>query len=142
MAEKRVKSGIALTPRHLALCDANLKLAGVRSRNDFVEQAIEFFAEYLAAQENPDLHAQAYNTPMMRRFESLSKSLGTGQYKLSVEMATIARLLSKVVSVSDAELRDIHADTMKQVKKMGSVPTFQRCAQMQREYERTQGDGE
>ena len=37
MLEKRVKSGLAVTPRHLKLCDDNLRRAGVGSRNDFVE---------------------------------------------------------------------------------------------------------
>ena len=42
MLEKRVKSGLAVTPRHLKLCDDNLRRAGVGSRKDFGEQAIEF----------------------------------------------------------------------------------------------------
>ena len=40
MSEKRVKAGIALTPKHLKLCDENLTRAGVRSRNSFVERAV------------------------------------------------------------------------------------------------------
>ena len=47
MLEKRVKSGLAVTPRHLKLCDDNLQRAGVSSRNDFVEQAIEFYCSHL-----------------------------------------------------------------------------------------------
>ena len=45
MLEKRVKSGLAVTPRHLKLCDDNLRRAGVGSRNDFVEQTIEGYAQ-------------------------------------------------------------------------------------------------
>ena len=45
MLEKRVKSGLAVTPRHLKLCDDNLRRAGVGSRNDFVEQTIEGYCD-------------------------------------------------------------------------------------------------
>ena len=90
MLEKRVKSGLAVTPRHLKLCDDNLRRAGVSSRNDFVEQAIEFYCSHLLSHELAQLRSRG-EVPM-ERFETLSKSLGTGQYKLSVEVATMARL--------------------------------------------------
>ena len=72
MSEKRVKAGIALTPKHLKLCDENLTRAGVRSRNSFVERAIEFYVNYLLTQELPQLHRDGFDT---NRFETLCKSL-------------------------------------------------------------------
>ena len=51
MLEKRVKSGLAVTPRHLKLCDDNLQRAGVSSRNDFVEQAVLFYCSHLMSRE-------------------------------------------------------------------------------------------
>jgi len=133
MTEKRVKSGLALTPEHLKLCDENLARASVRSRNDFVEQAIEFYAAFLTNREYPRFATEGYDTPLMSRFETLSKSLGTGQYKMAVELATVARLLSLVLNVSNDELREIQADSRQEVKHLGSVPTFQKCYQRQRE---------
>lgn len=47
MLEKRVKTGLAVTPGHLKLCDENLRRARVSSRNDFVEKAIAFYAAHL-----------------------------------------------------------------------------------------------
>ena len=94
MLEKRVKSGLAVTPRHLKLCDDNLRRAGVSSRNDFVEQAIEFYCSHLLSHELAQLRSRG-EVPM-ERFETLSKSLGTGQYKLSVEVATMARILARM----------------------------------------------
>ena len=73
MLEKRVKSGLAVTPRHLKLCDDNLRRAGVSSRNDFVEQAIEFYCSHLLSHELAQLRSRG-EVPM-ERFETLSKSL-------------------------------------------------------------------
>ena len=75
MTEKRIKAGIALTPRHLKLCDDNLRRAGVRSRNDFVERAIVCYADQLLRQELPELPGGGFDGS---RFETLCKSLGTG----------------------------------------------------------------
>ena len=46
----------------------------------------------------------------MERFESLCRSLGTGQYKLSVEIATMARILARIAQVPDSEIRAIQTD--------------------------------
>ena len=93
MLEKRVKSGLAVTPRHLKLCDDNLRRAGVGSRNDFAEQAIEFYCSHLISRELSAMGGKS-QVPM-ERFETLSRALGTGQYKLSVEVATMTRILAR-----------------------------------------------
>ena len=122
MLEKRVKSGLAVTPRHLKLCDDNLRRAGVGSRNDFVEQAIEFYCSHLMSRELSMLGGRS-QVPM-ERFESLCRSLGTGQYKLSVEIATMARILARMAHLPESEVRSIQADSIQEVKHLGRAPTF------------------
>ena len=122
MLEKRVKSGLAVTPRHLKLCDDNLRRAGVGSRNDFVEQANEFYCSHLMSRELSALGGKS-QVPM-ERFESLCRSLGTGQYKLSVEIATMARILARLAQVPDDEVRFIQTDCAQEVKHLGRAPTF------------------
>ena len=122
MLEKRVKSGLAVTPRHLKLCDDNLRRAGVSSRNDFVEQAIEFYCSHLLSHELAQLRSRG-EVPM-ERFETLSKSLGTGQYKLSVEIATMARILARMAHLPESEVQSIQSDSIQEVKHLGRAPTF------------------
>ena len=122
MLEKRVKSGLAVTPRHLKLCDDNLQRAGVSSRNDSVEQAIEFYCSHLISRELSQLRSRG-QVPM-ERFETLCRSLGTGQYKLSVEIATMARILARMAQVPDDEVRFIQTDCAQEVKHLGRAPTF------------------
>ena len=53
--EKRIKPGLAITQRHIRLCDDHLRAAGVSSRNEFVEKAIECYAGWLDVRQNPEL---------------------------------------------------------------------------------------
>ena len=118
MLEKRVKSGLAVTPRHLKLCDDNLRRAGVGSRNGFVEQAIEFYCSHLMSRELSMLGGRS-QVPM-ERFESLCRSLGTGQYKLSAQ-------------VPDSEIRAIQTDCAQEVKRLGRAPTFLQSSRRERD---------
>ena len=131
MLEKRVKSGLAVTPRHLKLCDDNLRRAGVGSRNDFVEQAIEFYCSHLISRELSAMGGKS-QVPM-ERFETLSRALGTGQYKLSVEVATMTRILARMAQVPDSEVRSIQADCAREVKRLGRAPTFLQSACRERD---------
>ena len=131
MLEKRVKSGLAVTPRHLKLCDDNLRRAGVGSRNDFVEQAIEFYCSHLISRELSAMGGKSL-VPM-ERFETLSRALGTGQYKLSVEVATMTRILARMAQVPDSEVRSIQADCAREVKRLGRAPTFLQSARRERD---------
>lgn len=54
MYTKRVKSGLAVTERHLKLMDENLRRAKASSHNDFVEQAIDHYIGYLNAEDSSD----------------------------------------------------------------------------------------
>ena len=130
MLEKRVKTGLAVTPGHLKLCDENLRRVRVSSRKDFVEKAIAFYAAHLLSWDIPHLWdppPKAEDVPM-ERFESLCRSLGTGQYKLSVEVATLARALE----IPEREIWETEAECAREVRKLDSAPTFLQNYQRER----------
>ena len=56
--EKRIKPGLAITQRHIRLCDRHLRAAGVSSRNEFVEKAIECYAGWLDVKQNPEFFSR------------------------------------------------------------------------------------
>lgn len=64
----------------------------------------------------------------MERFESLCRSLGTGQYKLSVEVATLARALE----IPEREIWETEAECAREVRKLDSAPTFLQNYQRER----------
>ena len=69
----------------------------------------------------------------MERFETLSRALGTGQYKLSVEVATMTRILARMAQVPDSEVRSIQADCAREVKRLGRAPTFLQIARREQD---------
>lgn len=130
---KRVKSGLAVTPAHLKLCDDNLRRAEADSRNEFVEKAIEFYAGYLNAEQNPKFFDEMFTSAAQRKMEQVGKSLGTGQYKISVELSKLCHLIAAQMHMTDDQLRRLHQNCSEEVKSLGSVPTFEQAYQYQHE---------
>ena len=125
--ERRTKSGLAVTPKHLSLCDSNLKLAGARSRNEYVEQAIDFYSGYLNAENPPLLFEKLFTGSAEKKMDTLSKTMGTGQYKIAVELAKLCLLAGKCINISEGELRQLHQKCAEEVKRLDSVPYFRQA---------------
>jgi len=125
--DKRVKSGLAVTLAHLKLCDDNLRRAQADSRNEFVEKAIEFYSGYLNAEQNPKFFDEMFTSAAQLKMEQVGKSLGTGQYKISVELAKLCHLIAAQMHVTDNQLQRLHQNCSEEVKALGSVPTFEQA---------------
>ncbi|PHJ37507.1 hypothetical protein P378_16505 [Desulforamulus profundi] len=103
--DQRVKTGLALTQKHLSLCDENRRKAHADSRNTFVEKAIEFYSGYLNAEQNPKFFDDIFATKVQQRVEQIGKTFGTGQYKIAVELSIFSHLLASQMKVSDDTMR-------------------------------------
>ena len=125
--EKRTKSGLAVTPKHLALCDSNLKLSGARSRNEYVEKAIEFYAWYLNAENNPRLFEKLFTSSAEKKMDTLGKTMGSGQYKISVELSKLCYLGAQCIDISENELWQLHQKCAEEVKRIDGVPSFRQA---------------
>ncbi len=123
--KNRVKTGLALTPAHLKLCDDNLERAQADSRNTFVEKAIEFYAGFLNAEQNPKFFDDMFTSAAQQKMEQVGKSLGTGQYKIAVELAKLSRLFAAYMRMPENHLASLHRECTEEVKELGSVPTFE-----------------
>lgn len=71
--EKRIKPGLAITQRHIRLCDGHLRAAGVSSRNEFVEKAIECYAGWLDVKQNPEFFRELFGPDIGRMEERCAK---------------------------------------------------------------------
>lgn len=131
--EQRVKTGLAITQKHLSLCDENRRKAHADSRNTFVEKAIEFYSGYLNAEQNPKFFDDIFATKVQQRVEQIGKTFGTGQYKIAVELSVLSHLIASQLKVSDDSMRRLRSICSEEVKKLGSLPTFEQIYSYQHE---------
>ena len=131
--EQRIKTGLALSQKHLSLCDENRRKAQVKSRNEFVEKAIEFYPGYLNAEQNPKFFDDIFATKVQQRVETIGKTFGTGQYKIAVELSILSHLLAWQMKVSDDSLRRLRNMCSDEVKKLESFQTFEQIYNSQQE---------
>ena len=135
MYTKRVKSGLAVTEHHLKLMDENLRRAKASSRNDFVEQAIEFYIGYLNAEDSSEYIGELLSAELDRRISRFTKTFSTNQYKTSVQLAMIAHILAGAFDFSREYVDRLFQQCQQEVKQLDSVPNFARICEKESAYQ-------
>lgn len=136
MLQKRVKSGLAVTEQHLKLMDENLRRAKANSRNDFVEQAIEFYIGYLNSEDSSEYIGELLSAELDRRLSPFAKTFSTNQYKTSVQLAIISHILATAFEFTHEYVDDLFHKCQAEVKRLDSVPSFARICEDESSYRR------
>ncbi|RNC29229.1 MAG: hypothetical protein AWM53_00878 [Candidatus Dichloromethanomonas elyunquensis] len=131
MVEQRVKTGLALTQKHLNFCDENLRKAEVNFRNSFVEKAIEYYAGHLNAEQNARYFEGAFASKAQQKVEQIGKSLGTGQFKIAVELALISHILASQAKISGEDFRRLRDKCEYDIRRLEGVQKFEEAYKFQ-----------
>lgn len=134
--EKRVKTGLSLVPSALEQCNKNLKLAGARSRNDFVEKAIEFYAGYLNAESNPKFYEEMYSKSGEIAVKKTGDTLIKSQYRMAVELAKLTHLLAEAIDISPAQLDNLAQKCVKECKDLAGIWSAEDIVRFRKNYQR------
>ena len=104
------------------MCDTNMKFANVRSRNDFIEEAIKFYVGYLNKENDTkyisDTLESMFNATIQMSEDRISKLL----FKLVVEMSMMMNIIGANNNIDDTTLKKLRGKCIKDVKlSIGSV---------------------
>ena len=124
MQQKRIKSDLAVTEHHLQLVDDNLRKAKVKSRNDFVEKAIEYYADYFSAEQNREHMGGVLSVDLEKLLSKFGRTFSTNQYKLSVQVAVLCHLVAGQYGYNWENPKNSMRRCAEEVKELDSVPNF------------------
>lgn len=89
--------------------------AGCKSKNQFVERAVNFYADHLAAQGSDSL-PRAVTSALDGRLGMFEERLSSLLYKQAVELDMMAGILADSYEFSEEDLRRRRADSVRNVK--------------------------
>ena len=119
--EKRERAVIYVTHETARRWEAATLLAGCKSKSDFANRAIDFYAGYLSAQEHTDFFADIIPKMVTASVRGTENRLARLHFKSAVELAKLAHLLASVAEVDDKTLRQLHIRCVNEVKRINGV---------------------
>ena len=117
--------GLYLEQEVLDLCDSLLGLAEVRSRNEFVGEALRFYCGYLTSKKAEDYLLQSLSSVMSGTVQDSENRLARMDFKIAVELSKLVHVIAYTHDVDEAALGKLHLKCLEEVRHINGAVAFE-----------------
>ena len=132
MEIKNNKITIRLSNETLKKCNEGMDIMNCKVRNEFIEQAIEFYSGYVSA----EVHSEFLSDVIVESMEGIIKALenrfGRLLFKIAVEMAKLEQMLAAINEMDDETIERLHKRCVDEVKKINGIIKMEDAVKYQR----------
>lgn len=130
--KEKVRVGFYVEKALVDRADELLTLAGVRSRNEFVEEAMKFYIGYLNSRKAEDYLLQSLSSVLTSTIHDSENRLARMDFKLAVEISKLAHVVAYSHDVDEEALRRLHIKCVEEVKRINGAIEFEEAYKYQK----------
>lgn len=132
METKNNRITVRLSDEILRKCESAMLLIGCTVRNDFITQAIDFYAGYISMQKNVDFMAKVILEAVSGTVKLSENRIARLLFKIAVEMAKLEQMLTAINDMDEETLRRLHIRCVNDVKKINGIISMEDAVKFQR----------
>lgn len=131
----KVRKAFYIEEDLLEQVDGLLQEADVRSRNEFLNQALKFYIGYLTSEKIENYMLSTISSVMHATVKDSENRMARAMFKLAVETSKLSHVIAYSHGVDAETLRKLQAKCTEEVKKINGTVKFEEAYQYQREEE-------
>lgn len=116
MESGKVRKAFYIEEDILEQVDSLLQQADVRSRNEFVNQALRFYIGYLTSEKIENYMLSTISSVMHSTVKDSENRMARAMYKLAVETSKLSHVIAYSHGVDEETLRKLQAKCAEEVK--------------------------
>ena len=124
MTEEKVKFLMRIDPDTDRKIKAAMPNANCRSQNEFVESAVRFYCDYLAAEDVANFLPPIFVHAMRDTIKCSEDRISRLLFKLTVEISMMMHVLAMGLEVNTKQLDNLRWQCVQEVKKTNGSITF------------------
>ena len=132
MEIKNNKITIRLSDETLKKCNEGMDITNCKVRNEFIEQAIEFYSGYVSAEVHSEFLSDTVTDSMEGIAKALENRFGRLLFKIAVEMAKLEQMLASINEMDDETIERLHKRCVDEVKKINGIIKMEDAVKYQR----------
>lgn len=105
--------------------DALFLQANVKSRNEFLNQALKFYIGYLTSEKIENYMLSTISSVMRSTVKDSENRMARAMYKLAVETSKLSHVIAYSHGVDEEALRKLQAKCTDEVKRINGAVTFE-----------------
>ncbi|MFR9234427.1 MAG: hypothetical protein ACLVLH_16100 [Eisenbergiella massiliensis] len=129
---EKVRKGFYVDKDILERVDGMLEEANVRSRNEFVNNALKFYIGYLTARNAENYLLQSLSSVITGTVQDSENRIARMDFKLAVELSKLSQVIAYTHEVDDESLEKLHAKCVEEVRRINGVIGFESAYKYQR----------
>ena len=113
--------------------DALFLQANVKSRNEFLNQALKFYIGYLTSEKIENYMLSTISSVMHSTVKDSENRMARAMYKLAVETSKLPHVIAYSHGVDEEALKKLQAKCTDEVKRINGAVTFEDAYRFQNE---------
>ena len=132
MSAGKIRKGFYVEEDLLEQVDSLLQKADVKSRNEFLNQALKFYIGYLTSQKIENYTLSTISSVMHSTVKDSENRMARAMYKLAVEISKLSHVIAFSHGVDEEALQRLQAKCSDEVKRINGAVSFEDAYQYQR----------
>lgn len=124
MPREKVKFAMRIRPETQELVRQWYRQDNCRSQNEFIEKAVHFYAEHLAAQSSTRFMPSALVDALSAAVQCSENRIARLLFKLTVEISMMMNVLAMGLEIDASQLDALRWQCVQEVKKTNGSVTF------------------
>ncbi len=123
--KRKVRKGFYIEEEVLEQIDGLLQQANVKSRNEFLNQALKFYIGYLTSEKIENYMLSTISSVMHATVKDSENRMARAMYKLAVETSKLSHVIAYSHGVDEATLQKLQAKCADEVKRINGAVRFE-----------------
>lgn len=132
MEKEKVRKAFYIEEDLLEQADSLLQQADVRSRNEFINQALKFYIGYLTSKKIENYMLSTISSVMHATVKDSENRMARAMYKLAVEVSKLSHVTAYGHEVDEETLKKLQAKCAEEVKRINGAVAFEEAYWYQR----------
>lgn len=123
--QERVRKGFYMEVDLLEQMDALLQQADVKSRNEFLNQALKFYIGYLTSEKIENYMLSSLSSVIHATVKDSENRMARAMFKMAVETSKLSHTIAFSHEVDEETLKRLQAKCMDEVKRINGAVSFE-----------------
>ena len=124
MSEEKLRIHTRVTQDMERKIEAAMAKANCQSRNEFLEKALRFYCDYLAAEDVAEFLPPIFVHAMQGTIQSSENRIARLLFKLTVEISMMMNVLAAGLEIDVSQLDDLRWRCVQEIKKVNGAISF------------------
>lgn len=130
--KSKVRKAFYIEKDILEQVDSLLQQADVKSRNEFLNQALKFYIGYLTSAKIENYMLSSISSVMHATVKDSENRMARAMFKLAVETSKLANVIAYSQEIDEESMGKLHVRCIEEVKRINGAVKFEEAYEFQR----------